>query len=229
MLETYEKIWRDFVDTHEKYFDNIDGVKVREAALYVYSEQFKLKHEFDYFIKLEKKRGNPGLSLYNKSCKSRSTRTGSSRMSSLSKRRERLAVAQLRVKQIARKHEIAQKMLQLQNESELLEAQMQREEAELSVSMCEQAILEEREEELLDVDREITTDVRQEPSRNVSKNILPNEACLGRAKMKYQFNPNTQAEISAVNSEFPIDSNLNPSAAAYKTTILTQMLTQVQR
>ena len=46
MLETYEKIWRDFVDTHEKYFDNIDGVKVREAALYVYSEQFKLKHEF---------------------------------------------------------------------------------------------------------------------------------------------------------------------------------------
>ena len=75
-------------------------------------------------------------------------------------------------------------MLQLQNESELLEAQMQREEAELSVSMCEQAIQEEREEELLDVDRKINVDVRQEPSRNVSKNILPNEASLGRAKMK---------------------------------------------
>ena len=55
MLETYEKTWHDFVDTHEKYLDNIDGVKVREAALYVYSEQFKLKHEFDYFIKLEEK------------------------------------------------------------------------------------------------------------------------------------------------------------------------------
>ena len=103
MLETYEKTWRDFVDTHAKYLDNIDGVKVREAALYVYSEQFKLKHEFDYFIKLEKKRGNPSLSLYNKSGKSISTRTGSSRIrSSLSRRRERLAVAQLRVKQIAR-------------------------------------------------------------------------------------------------------------------------------
>ena len=131
MLETYQKIWCDFVDAHEKYLGNIDVVKVREAALYVYSEQFKLKHEFNYFIKLEKKRGNPGLSLCTKSCKSTPTRTGSSRMSSLSRRRERLAVAQLRVKLIARKHEIAQKMLQLQNASELLEAQMQREEADL--------------------------------------------------------------------------------------------------
>ena len=89
--------------------------------------------------------------------------------------------------------------------------------------MCEQAIQEEREEELLDVDTEITADVRQEQSRNVSKNILPNEAFLGRAKMKYQFNPNAQAEISAVNSKFPIDSNLNPSAAAYKTTVLNDL------
>ena len=218
MLETYEKTWCDFVDTHEKYLDDIDGVKVREVALYVYSEQFILKHEFDYFIKLEKKGGNPGLSLYNKSCKSTSTRTGSSRMSSLSRRRERLGVAQLRVKQMARKHEIAQKMLQLQNESELLEAQMQREEAELGVSMCEQAIQEEREEELLDVDRQIIPDVMQGQSRNVHKSILPpNEASLDRAK--YQLNPNNQAETSAVHSEFPVKPILNPSAAAYKTTV----------
>ena len=206
------------MDTHEKYLDSIDSVKVREAALYVYSEQFKLKHEFDYFIKLEKKRGNPGLSLYNKPCKSTSTRTGSSRMSSLSRRRERLAVAQLRVKQIARKHEIVQKMLQLQNESELLEAQMQREEAELGVSMCEQAIQEEREEELLDVDRQIIPDVMQEQSRNVHKSILPpNEASLDRAK--YQLNPKNQAETSAVHSEFPVNSILSPSAVAYKTIV----------
>ena len=109
MLETYEKIWRDFVDMHEKYLDNTDGVKEREAALHVYSEQFKLKHEFDYFIKFEKERGNPAQGLHSKSCKGTSTRTGSSKISSLSRRRERLAVAQLRVKQIARKHEIAQK------------------------------------------------------------------------------------------------------------------------
>ena len=42
-------------------------------------------------------------------------------------------------------------MLLLQNESELLEAQMQREEAQLSVSICEHAIQEEREQELLDL------------------------------------------------------------------------------
>jgi hypothetical protein len=50
----------------------------------------------------------------------------------LSKRRERLALAQLKVDQIARKNELAKKMLDLQNESEMLEAQMQREEAMMS-------------------------------------------------------------------------------------------------
>ena len=91
---------------------------------------------------------------------------------------------------------------------------MQREEAELGVSMCEQAIQEEREEELLGVDRQIIPDVMQEQSRNVHKSILPrNEASLDRAK--YQLNPNNQAETIAVHSEFPV----NLSAAAYKTTV----------
>ena len=92
-------------------------------------------------------------------------------------------------------------MLQLQNENELLEAQMERKEAELSVSMCEQAMQEEREEDKLDVDGQIIPDVRQEQSRIVHKSILPNEASLGRAT-KYHLNPNAQAETSAVDSEF---------------------------
>ena len=58
-------------------------------------------------------------------------------------------------------------MLQLQNENELLEAQMERKEAELSVSMCELAMQEEREEDALDVDGQIIPDVRQEHSRIV--------------------------------------------------------------
>ena len=182
MPESYEKIWRDFVDTHENYLDNIDGVKVREAALHVYSEQLELTHEFDYFIKLETERGSLSQGLHNKSCKDTSIRTVSSRISSLSRKRERLTVAQLRVKKIARKHGIVQKMLQLQNDNELLKAQIEIEEAELSVSMCVQAMQEEREEELLDVDKQIIPDVRQEQSRNVHKSILPpNEASLDRA------------------------------------------------
>ena len=75
------------------------------------------------------------------SCSNASTRSrascSSSRLSSLSKRREKLALAQLKVDQIARKHELAKKLLDLQNESEMLEAQMQREEAMMSVSICE--------------------------------------------------------------------------------------------
>ena len=35
MLEAYEKIWWDFVDTHENCLDNIDGAKEREAAIQI--------------------------------------------------------------------------------------------------------------------------------------------------------------------------------------------------
>jgi hypothetical protein len=44
-------------------------------------------------------------------------------------------------------------MLDLQNESEMLEAQMQREEAMMSVSICERVIQEEREQELGDIEK----------------------------------------------------------------------------
>ena len=40
-----------------------------------------------------------------------------------------LALAQLKVEQATKKHELARKMLGLQNESEMLEIQMKREEA----------------------------------------------------------------------------------------------------
>ncbi|CAB4030053.1 Hypothetical predicted protein, partial [Paramuricea clavata] len=70
----------------------------------------------------------------------------------IKRRRERLALAQLKVDQIARKHELAKKMLDLQNESEMLEAEIQREEAMMSVSICEQAIREEREHKLGDIE-----------------------------------------------------------------------------
>ena len=52
--------------------------------------------------------------------------------------------------------------------------------AELSVSICGQAIREEREEELLDVDREIIAMLGKNKSRNVYNSILPNEASLAR-------------------------------------------------
>lgn len=129
-LIAYEKSWRDFVSTHEKYLDNIDNDKERQAALNVYEEQFKRKHEFDCVIMSQREKLECRQSIGTESRRSASIRTRSSRMSrmtTLSKKKEKLAIAQLKIDQIARKHEIARRMLLLQNESELLEAQMQRE------------------------------------------------------------------------------------------------------
>ena len=49
-----------------------------------------------------------------------------------------MAYAQLRVEQVTKQHEIAKKMLELQDESELLEAQIKREEAMVSLNICEE-------------------------------------------------------------------------------------------
>ena len=116
-----------------------------------------------------------GQSMGNESQHSVSIGTRSFRTSTLSKRKEKLAIAQLRIDQIARKHEIARRMLHLQNESELLEAQMQKEKVQLSVSICEQAIHEEREQELLDLGREMLENVVQRCTQDTREWTPPKE------------------------------------------------------
>jgi hypothetical protein len=155
-LESYDKGWREFVNTHEKYLDVIDSDNEKEAAYSLYEEQIKRRFEFGCMIKSWRGEVSQRENIDNVSCSKSSTRSrassSSSRLSSLSERRERLALAQLKVDQIARKHELAKKMLDLQNESEMLEAQMQREEAMMSVSICEQVVQEEREQALGDIE-----------------------------------------------------------------------------
>lgn len=60
-----------------------------------------------------------------------------SKLSTLSKK-EKLAHAQLRVPQVANQHEIAKKTLELQNDSEMLEVQMKKEEALVSLNILEE-------------------------------------------------------------------------------------------
>ena len=155
-LESYDNGWREFVSTHEKYLDVIDSDNEKEAAYSLYEEQIKRRFEFGCMIKSWRGEVSQRENIDHVSCSKASTRSrassSSSRLSSLSKRRERLALAQLKVDQIARKHELAKNMLDLQNESEMLEAQMQREEAMMSVSICEQVVQEEREQALGDIE-----------------------------------------------------------------------------
>ena len=155
-LESYDKGWREFVSTHEKYLDVIDSENEKEAAYSLYEEQIMRKFEFGCMIKSWRGEVSQRENIDHVSCSKASTSSrassSSSRLSSSSKRRERLALAQLKFDQIARKPELAKKMFDLQNESEMLEAQMQREEAMMNVSIFERVIQEEREQELGDIE-----------------------------------------------------------------------------
>lgn len=142
-LASYKLVWRNFVDTHDKYMHLLDNGFERDLAYDVYEVQMHKSIEFDAMVKSwgnefneEKKvdlvsRGN--------TCSVKSKLSScSSKLSTLSKKKEKLAHAQLKVQQVAKQHEIAKKMLELKNESEMLEVQMKREEAMVSLNILEE-------------------------------------------------------------------------------------------
>ena len=110
----------------------IDDELECELAFDVYEVQMHKSVEFEAMVKSwsDEINGKKEVDMVSQT-NSRSVRgkvsSCSSKLSTLSKKRETLAYAQLRVEQVTKQHEIARKMLELQNESELLEAQMKRE------------------------------------------------------------------------------------------------------
>ena len=121
----------------------IDDELECELAFDVYEVQMHKSVEFEAMVKSwsDEINGKKEVDMVSQT-NSRSVRSKvsscSSKLSTLSKKRETLAYAQLRVEQVTKQHEIARKMLELQNESELLEAQMKREEAMVSLNIFEE-------------------------------------------------------------------------------------------
>ena len=203
-LESYDNGWREFVSTHEKYLDVIDSEK--EAAYSLYEEQIKRKFEFGCMIKSWRGEVSQRENIDHVSCSKASTRSrassSSSRLSSLSKRREKLALAQLKVEQIARKHELAKKMLDLQNESEML-AQMQREEAMMSVSIWVRVIQEEREQELGDIEEMNENNGQGRLDNAPTRSVQGEErVCLLKVDINDKHSLINQSELVETGAEF---------------------------
>ena len=91
------------------------------------------------------------LSLTRKSRKSHESKSSCSGSisSSVVKRKEKLALAQLKTKQLLKEQELKRKMTELQYESEFMEAQMEEERAVVSLEVYRQA---EEENEIDNVD-----------------------------------------------------------------------------
>ena len=145
--DSYEDGWRKFVKTHEEYIECLDvfsRCEELDRANDSYKEQIAQKAAFETIIESWKskavsteRRDGDIKSLTRKL--SKSSKGGSSGSSSasmvLAKRKEQLALAQLKTKQLLREQHLQRKMSELQYERDLMEAEMEEEQAMTSVNV----------------------------------------------------------------------------------------------
>ena len=145
--DSYEDAWRKFVKTHEEYIECLDVLSRCEEldrAHDSYKEQIAQKAAFETVIEswkskamsTERRDGNI-KSLTRKLSKSSKGRSSGSSSASmvLAKRKEQLALAQLKTKQLLREQHLQRKMSELQYERDLMEAEMEEERAMASVNV----------------------------------------------------------------------------------------------
>ena len=153
--KSYDEVWRKFVSTHEEYIECLNLLcyeEELEKARVSYDDQMSRKLAFDNAIeswfkksKLESKEvSERSFSLTRKSRRSHESKSSysSSISSSIVKRKEKLALAHLKTKQLLKEQELKRKMTELQYEREFMEAQMEEERAAVSLDVYKQAELE---------------------------------------------------------------------------------------
>ena len=141
----YDDAWRKFIDAHERYVECITSKEEKEKALLSYERQKIRKLYFDEEVtmwceNLEKeasrnvreeisshpersKRSNPSIMI-----------GSSERSSAVSKKEETLALAQLKVSQLEKQHQLERKMTELKFEKEMMEARMEEERTAVSLT-----------------------------------------------------------------------------------------------
>ena len=131
--------------THEEYVECLELLEYEEElnqAHISYQQQIERKLTFDSKIKswkLEALEREPYSRKSNRSHSHTSRSSGSSSLSlTLAKKKEQLALAQLKTKQVLREQELKRKMSELQYAKEFMEAQMEEERAAVSFNVYEE-------------------------------------------------------------------------------------------
>ena len=153
--KSYDEVWRNFVSTHEEYIECLELLCYEEELEKVrvsYNEQMSRILTFDNVIeswfkksKLESKEvSERSLSLTKKSRRSHESKSSysSSISSSVVKRKEKLALAQLKTKQLLKEQELKRRMTELKYEREFMGAQMEEQRAAVSLDVYKQAEVE---------------------------------------------------------------------------------------
>ena len=144
-IKGHNDTWRKFVNSHDEYVEHLDTEEEKRNACLSYDDQMTKKINFDSITreairrakKEAKEKGECFSTISHESLSIRSKASGSSRLSTVSKKREMLAIAQLKLQQLERQQEMERKMSELQQQRELMEAQMEAEQAMVSLKIYE--------------------------------------------------------------------------------------------
>lgn len=137
--------WKEFVNVHEQYIQLLLHEKERESAHCSYKDQMTRKMHLDELIaslqrrlKFEaKERGEEVSSSSAKTSRSSVSKSMSRswKLSTVSRKREKLALAQLKRTQLLKQHELERKMAELNYQKDVMEAQMEEERALVSLNV----------------------------------------------------------------------------------------------
>lgn len=130
----YDKLWSEFVGVHEQYLEVVAAEDERRRANLTYKDQMDKKIYLDKVVACWQRKsklhsigkGQSQISV---------SRSAASSASALSKKREKVALAQLKINQLKQRHEMQRKMAELKYEEELMEAQMEEEQAKVSFNI----------------------------------------------------------------------------------------------
>ena len=145
--DSYEDAWRKFVKAHKGYIECLDVLSRYEEldrANDSYKEQLAQKAALDIAIESWKSKAmsikgrDDDIKSFTRKL-SKSSKGGSSGSSSasmiLAKKKEQLALAQLKSKQLLREQQLQRKMNEIHYERDLMEAEMEEERAMASVNV----------------------------------------------------------------------------------------------
>ena len=144
----YDECWKEIVNVHEQYIQLLVHEKEMESARCSYKEQMTREMHLDEImaswrrrLKLEaRERGEEVSSSSGKTSRSSVSKSmsRSSKLSTVSRKREKLALAKLKRTQLFKQHELERKMAELNYQKEAMEAQMEEERALVSLNVYDE-------------------------------------------------------------------------------------------
>ena len=196
----FDKAWRKFVDAHESYLKLLDPLTdalVLETTQKTYDEQLQRKLNLDFSVRLwykdrEPERGDNYSEFSGGTQRSRRSgiSTSSSRLSTVSRKREKLTLAQLNLRQLRIRQQLEQEMQEMREKRdqelqamqekqkreeheirrkrELVEAEMEAERAAVSLQVYEEKSVEQLQEKSF-LDYLVPSSRKNEVPDNASK------------------------------------------------------------